>query len=308
MGSIQSAYPSGDRADPTAKPRRESSLLSPGREQEDLRWYLEDYLERAESVETVTVEQVKTLRKTRGEELYRKVLADNSETRALWFSIRDELADLRVEITTGVAEAASIPWELMRDPQLDSPISLRVKMFVRVQANPNIAFVPVPPAHDGRVRVISCMQGLDNLYEYQGRRAEWATLVEEIRPDFCTATDEPIPGREAEYGFVMTYRVTLALNFERAFGTAVSLQEKCVKWYRQRAKAGLPLPVESPLDAAPRSQLRALAVSLGRRKTTLSNHGRERSSFALALMPRQLYVTLSATRDAQPRRNCSHRS
>ncbi len=60
--------------------------------------------------------------------------------------MREQLADLRVEITTGIAEAASIPWELMRDPQSDSPIALRVAAFVRVQSNPNISFVPRPPA------------------------------------------------------------------------------------------------------------------------------------------------------------------
>lgn len=123
-------------------------------EQEDLRWYLEDYLQHAEAVEAIAVQQVEALMKARGEELYNKVLACNGDTQALWFSIRNDLADLRVEITTGVAEAASIPWELMRDPKMDSPISLRVKSFVRVQSNPNISFVPIPPAQDGRIRLL----------------------------------------------------------------------------------------------------------------------------------------------------------
>lgn len=123
-------------------------------EQEDLRWYLEDYLQHSEVAEAVHVQQVEALMKARGEELYTKVLAANGDTQALWFSIRNGLADLRVEITTGVAEAASIPWELIRDPKMDSPISLRVKAFVRVQSNPNIAFIPVPPAQDGRIRLL----------------------------------------------------------------------------------------------------------------------------------------------------------
>jgi len=123
-------------------------------EQEDIRWYLEDYLERAEAVEGVTIEQIEALMKTRGEELYNKVLAADGNTQALWFSIRNDLADLRIEIATGVAEAASIPWELMRDPHIDSPISVRVKSFVRVQSNPNISFVGVTPPDDGRVRLL----------------------------------------------------------------------------------------------------------------------------------------------------------
>lgn len=123
-------------------------------EQEDIRWYLEDYLQRADIVEAVTVEQIEERMNARGAELYTKVLAANADTQAIWFFIRNSLADLRVEISTGVAEAASIPWELMRDRTMDSPISLRVKAFVRVQSKSNIAFVPVPPAPDGRIRLL----------------------------------------------------------------------------------------------------------------------------------------------------------
>lgn len=123
-------------------------------EQEELRWYLEDYLHRAESVAPVHVEQVENLMRWRGEELYSKLFTGNQNIQAIWFAVREQLADLRVEITTGIAEAASIPWELMRDPQSNSPIALRVKSFVRVQSNPNISFVPVPQSDDGRVRLL----------------------------------------------------------------------------------------------------------------------------------------------------------
>lgn len=123
-------------------------------EQEELRWYMEDYLLRAESVEEVRIEQIEAGMKQRGEDLYTKVLAANMDTQAVWFAVREQLADLRIEITTGVAEAASIPWELLRDPQSDSAIALRVQSFVRVQSNPNISFVPLPRADNGRVRLL----------------------------------------------------------------------------------------------------------------------------------------------------------
>ena len=42
-----------------------------GQEQEEIRWYLEDYLQHADVVEAVTVEQVEALMKARGEELYK---------------------------------------------------------------------------------------------------------------------------------------------------------------------------------------------------------------------------------------------
>ncbi|HXY34545.1 MAG TPA: CHAT domain-containing protein [Planctomycetaceae bacterium] len=130
-------------------------------EQGDLRWYLEDYLLRADVVPAGTVQQVEAMMKSRGEELYDKVLAANRSAQNLWGAIRDQLADLRVEVASGIAEAASIPWELMRDPETDSPISLRVQSFVRVQSNPNISFVRVKPGDDGRIRLlyIACRPG-----------------------------------------------------------------------------------------------------------------------------------------------------
>ena len=96
-------------------------------EQEELRWYREDYLQRPESVEAVQVEQVEAFMRQRGVELYTKVRTANQNTQAIWCAMREHLADLRVELNTGIAQAAAIPWELMRDPQSDWPIALRAK-------------------------------------------------------------------------------------------------------------------------------------------------------------------------------------
>ena len=152
-------------------------------EREEIRWYMEDYhLQRAESVEDLQVEQIENTMKQRGEELYTKVLTANSNTQAIWFAIREQLADLRVEIATGVAESASIPWELMRDPQSDSPIVLRVKSFVRVQSNPSLSFVSVPQTDDGRVRllyVVCRLGGIDDV----GLRAMANRLLQGLGED-----------------------------------------------------------------------------------------------------------------------------
>ena len=153
-------------------------------EQKELRWYLEVYLERAESAEEVHVEQIESFMKQRGEELYTNVLTANQNTQAIWFAIREQLADLRVEIRTGIAEAASIPWELMRDPQSNSVIALRVKSFVRVQSNPNIAFVKVPEAYQGRLRLlyIVCRPGGRNDVEL---RAVANRLLQDLGEDLA---------------------------------------------------------------------------------------------------------------------------
>lgn len=123
-------------------------------EQEDLRWYMEDYLQGTDPAHAIEVEQVEAWMRERGEELYTKVLAANLNTQAIWFAVREQLAELRIEVATTIAEAAAIPWELMRDPQSDSPIALRVRAFVRVQSNPNLSFVPVPAVDAGRIRLL----------------------------------------------------------------------------------------------------------------------------------------------------------
>lgn len=123
-------------------------------EQEDLRWYMEDYLQVAEPAHAVQVEQIEAWVQRRGIELYESILEGSRDVQRIFDRVLDELADLRVEITSGIAEAAAIPWELMREPQSDSAIALRVRSFVRVQSNPNIGFVPVPTADDGRIRLL----------------------------------------------------------------------------------------------------------------------------------------------------------
>src|SRR5690606_31562518 len=73
--------------------------------------------------------------------------------------------------------------------------------------------------------VISAMQGPRVLYDYQGRTAEWARLVAEIVPDFCTPAGDPLPGREEQYSLVMEYRVHLATDVERDLPRAAAMQE-----------------------------------------------------------------------------------
>jgi tetratricopeptide (TPR) repeat protein len=109
--------------------------------------------------------------------------------------------------------------------------------------------------------LIKTMQGLDELYGHTGRRAEWRRLVDEIVPDFVDpATDGPRLGREAQYDFVMHYRVQL-LQEERQWAAAARLQGLRTDYNRQQAAPLLTLPLEQ-LNAGERNSLRSLAASL----------------------------------------------
>ena len=153
-------------------------------EHAELRWYLEDYLQRAETVEPEVVAQVEALMEAIGIDLYNALLTANPNTQAIWYAVREQLADLRIEITTGIAEAAAIPWELLRDPVADSPLALRVDAFVRVQSNPNIGFVQPPAADDGRVRLlyVVCRPGGSSDV---GLRAVANRLLHDLGPDLA---------------------------------------------------------------------------------------------------------------------------
>jgi len=109
--------------------------------------------------------------------------------------------------------------------------------------------------------VIVAMQGLESLYDYTGRRVEWARLVNAIVSDFVDPnTDGPLPGRENEWSLFTPYRVKLARDVRR-WVEAEHLQSLCVDWERQRVARALTIPQEE-LDSEQRNSIRRLAVSL----------------------------------------------
>ncbi|MEI7644831.1 MAG: CHAT domain-containing protein [Chloroflexales bacterium] len=110
-------------------------------------------------------------------------------------------------------------------------------------------------------RITSAMQGLQQLYDHTGRRAEWRALVDEIVPSFVDPTsDGPLPGREAQWAMVTEYRVHL-LQEERQWAVAAKLQGLRVDYARQQAALLLALPPEQ-LEAGQRNSLRSLGVAL----------------------------------------------
>ena len=108
--------------------------------------------------------------------------------------------------------------------------------------------------------VTSAMQGLRQLYDHTGRRAEWAALVTAVLPDLVADDEGPRPGREDQWGLVTSYRVRLAQE-DRDWAGAERLQRRAVDWDRARAEPLLARPAEG-LDSDERNRLRTLAVSL----------------------------------------------
>jgi hypothetical protein len=118
-------------------------------DQEDLRWYLEDYLQYPLDPAPKIAARIEARMDEIGAELFGAVLAGTS----VWGEARHDLAETRVEVVTGVQEATAIPWELLRDPDSGVPLALRARAFVR--GIHNAAQRPkLPPVAGGPVRVL----------------------------------------------------------------------------------------------------------------------------------------------------------
>jgi hypothetical protein len=100
-------------------------------DQSRLRWYFEDYLQNPHDPAPLIAASVERRLAEIGLELFRKVFQSSDEARDLWATLRSRVNDTRVEVVTGVSEATTIPWELLRDPPTDVPLALRAQAFVR---------------------------------------------------------------------------------------------------------------------------------------------------------------------------------
>ena len=123
------------------------------KEQERLRWYLEDFLQFPFAPGPETAARVEQRMAEVGIQLFRAVFHADDDARDLWATLRTRLNDTRVEIITGVQAATAIPWELIRDPKTDTPLALRARAFVRAQPQP--AQRPLlPQTESGPIRIL----------------------------------------------------------------------------------------------------------------------------------------------------------
>jgi tetratricopeptide (TPR) repeat protein len=129
------------------------------REREDVRWYLEDYLQYPVEPAPAIARGIEARLAELGGELFRQVFEADRNTMGLWAAVEPALADARVEVATGAAGAAGIPWELLRDPATGGVLSVRTEAFVRGLAEA-AGPVAVPQAAETlRVLLVICRPG-----------------------------------------------------------------------------------------------------------------------------------------------------
>jgi hypothetical protein len=132
--------------------------LSPS-EAERIRWCLEDYLQFDEEPAPQIAGRVETLMAERGEDLFRKIFAGRDDASQVWTLAQLHLPKTRIEIATTVAEATTIPWELIRNPSTKTHLALSAQSFVRSQAGAQAALIPSSGAGKVRILLAICRPG-----------------------------------------------------------------------------------------------------------------------------------------------------
>ncbi|MEQ9548454.1 MAG: CHAT domain-containing protein [Coleofasciculus sp. G3-WIS-01] len=105
-------------------------------DQEKIRWYLEDFLEYPQVPAPTIAATIEQQMIAIGVELFEKLFQANDDTRQIWSQLRHRLNNTRVEIVTGVTDAAAIPWELIHNPDHNLPLVLQTGAFVHTYPNP----------------------------------------------------------------------------------------------------------------------------------------------------------------------------
>src|ERR1022692_3501835 len=114
-----------------------------------LRWYLEDFLQYPMDPAPVIAARIERRMAEIGVELFTKALGNTP----VWHEVRHDLSGARIEIETTVKDATALPWELLRDPDADVPLALRARAFVRGTHNA-VARPKLPQTASGPIRVL----------------------------------------------------------------------------------------------------------------------------------------------------------
>ena len=144
---------------PRAAQARLGLMLS-AQDREDVRWYLEDYLQYPVAPAPEVAARVEARMAGLGTALFRQVFEANRDTLRLWDAVAERLPDTRVEVDAGVEGGSAVPWELLRDPVSDGVLALRAGAFVRTHPQAAVPVgLPGPGTGGLRVLLVICRPG-----------------------------------------------------------------------------------------------------------------------------------------------------
>ncbi|HEY0605403.1 MAG TPA: CHAT domain-containing protein [Herpetosiphonaceae bacterium] len=152
----------------------------------DLRWYLEDYLQHPYEPAPFIAARVEQRLREIGEELFHKIFESNRDATRLWLRLYEDLVETRVEIVSEGRSSSLIPWELLRDPQTNTPLALRARSFVRTLANS--IEPPRLPRTSGPIRILLVICRPDGPHDVPFRSVA-SRLIKGLNQDARAAFD-----------------------------------------------------------------------------------------------------------------------
>ncbi|HKP54758.1 MAG TPA: CHAT domain-containing protein [Chloroflexia bacterium] len=152
-GQVELTYRGPGQLRPSAISQFPFSFDLSKEEQEDLRWYFEDYLQHPIDPTPKIAARIEQWMERKGEELFTKLFKANDATILFWSAIRHDLKNMRIEVSSGAYEAASIPWELVRDPQTGTLPALSAAAFTRTHSSP-VSSPQLPSASSSPIRIL----------------------------------------------------------------------------------------------------------------------------------------------------------
>jgi hypothetical protein len=209
-------------------------------DQEDVRWYLEDYLQYPLDPAPTIAGRIEARMAEIGVELFQAVLGKTP----LWHEVRHDLSDTRIEIATTVKEATAIPWELLRDPEADVPLALLARAFVRAQHDAvKRAKPPRSPAGPIRVLLAICRpRGRADVpfrsvakRLLEGLRDSEAVRLTLLRPPTFEQLARTLRSAKAE-GNLTTWSTSMVTAFGRRAGRARAGTATCCSKTRRWRK------------------------------------------------------------------------
>ena len=105
-------------------------------ERNDIRWYLETYLQYPLDPADKRAARVEALMADLGERLFRAVFEADRDAFKLWARLQADLNATRIEVAGDHPRAWTLPWELLRDPDTETYLALHAQAFVRVHLGP----------------------------------------------------------------------------------------------------------------------------------------------------------------------------
>ena len=159
-------------------------LALSAQDQEDARWYLEDYLQYPVAPARQIAARVEARLAELGGDLFRQVFEANRDTIRLWDAVAGSLPAIRVEVDAGIEGGSAVPWELLRDPVTDGVLALRAGAFVRTHPETAVP-VSVPDRPGGlRVLLVICRPGGRDDVPFRSVASHLVRLSREAREAF----------------------------------------------------------------------------------------------------------------------------